>query len=198
MTFVRASLKVHKPEARAFVTTYHNGAAISAWCDAPEPRPIASGCYGRVGEIVDLMNRGTDFINHDTIKWTPPISYKFIASKMPKAQGEAYVKRCEDWFAANPPPVPKAAKAPLKYDTELVAKYFSRLTSVPETQDLINLWRAAGIPEERVQKSIEWHEKMDATSEERQAQIDAIFGPPEEPKKPKKVVKVIKAVKKRT
>jgi hypothetical protein len=119
---------------------------------------------------------------------------------MSKEQGDAYIKRCEEWFAAHPVAVPKAAKVPVQYDTELVAKYFSRLTKAPETRDLLKMWRAAGLPDERIQKSMEWHEKMDATAGERQARIDAIFGPPEEPKKVKKVkkvAKVIKAVKKR-
>jgi hypothetical protein len=197
MVFIRATLKIRTPEPRAFITTYHNGAAVSAWGDAPVPSPIPSGCPGRVGEIVDRMNRGAGFIKRDTIKWSPPLSYKFLASKMPKEQGDALIKRCEEWFAANPVYSPKLAKIPLQYDTELVSKYFSKLTTVPTTKDLLKMWRAAGIPEERIQKSLEWHEKMDATGDERQSRIDAIFGPPEEPKKPKKVVKVIKAVKKR-
>ena len=195
--FVRATLKVRVPEARAFITTYHNGAAVSAWGDAPEPAPIASGSYGRVGEVVDAINKGTGSISRPTTAWTPPLSYKFLATKMSKEQGDAYIKRCEEWFAAHPASVPKVSKAPVEYDTEMVAKYFSRLTSVPETRDLLKMWRAAGLPEERLQKMMEWHEKMDSTAGERQARIDAIFGPPEEPKKVKKVAKVIKAVKKR-
>ena len=196
-TFIRATLKVRAPEARAFITTTHNGATVSAWADAPLPAPIFSGCPGRVGEIVDAMNRGNDFIKRDTTKWTPPLSYKFLASRMSKEQGDAYIKRCEEWFEAHPLRVPETEKAPIEYDKEMVAKYFSRLTKVPETKDLLKMWRVAGLHGERIQKSMEWHEKMDATAEERQARIDAIFGPPEEPKKVKKVPKVIKAVKKR-
>jgi len=196
-TFIRATLKTRVPEARAFITTYHNGAAVSAWGDAPEPGPIPSGCPGRVGEVIDAMNKGAGSISRTTTAWTPPISYKFLASRMSKEQGDAYIKRCEEWFEAHPAPAPKIAKAPVEYDKEMVAKYFSRLTSVPETKDLLNMWRAAGLSEERLQKMMEWHEKMDATADERQARIDAIFGPPEEPKKVKKVAKVIKAVKKR-
>jgi hypothetical protein len=197
MTFIRATLKVHVPEARAFITTSHNGAVVSAWGDAPTPGPIPSGCPGRVGEIVDSMNRGVDFISRPTTKWSPSLSYKFQASKMTTENGAAYIKRCEEWFAANLVTPPKAAKVPCQYDTELLSKYFSRLTSVPETRVFFKILRAAGFPDERIQKSMEWHEKMEATSNERQARINAIFGPPEEPKKPKKVAKVIKAVKKR-
>jgi hypothetical protein len=146
---------------------------------------------------MDALNRGTGFIVRETTKWTPSIYYKFLATKMSKEQGEAYIKRCEEWFEAHPTPVPKVVKVPVEYNEELAAKYFSRLTSVPDTRDLLKMWCAAGLPEERCQKSMEWHEKMDATASERQARIDAIFGPPEEPKKPRKVAKVIKAVKKR-
>jgi len=195
--FIRATRKVRVPEARAFITTYHNGAAVSAWGDAPEPAPIASGSYGRVGEVVDAINKGSGSISRPVTSWTPPLSYKFLASRMPREQGEAYIKRCEEWFEAHPAPVPKVAKVPVEYNQDMVAKYFSRLTSAPETRDLLKMWRGAGLPEERLQKMMEWHEKMDATAGERQARIDAIFGPPEEPKKTKKVAKVIKAVKKR-
>lgn len=196
-TFIRATLKVRTPEPRAFITTYHNGAAVSAWGDAPEQPPIPSGCHGRVGEVVDSLNKGAGFVNRLETPWTPPISYKFLATKMSREQGDAYIKRCEEWFEAHPTPVPKVAKVPVEYDEEMVAKYFSRLTSVPETWKLLDMWRAAGLPEERLQKMMEWHEKMDASADDRQARIDAIFGPPEEPKKTKKVAKVIKAVKKR-
>jgi hypothetical protein len=196
-TFIRSTLKVRVPTSRIFITTSHNGAMVSAWCDASTPGPIPSGCPGRVGEVVDSMNKGTGSISRPMTKWSPPLSYKFLASKMSKEKGDKYIKRCEEWFAANPVAVPKASKAADEYDTELVAKYFSRLTNVPETRALLKLWRAAGLSDERIQKSMEWHEKMDATSDERQARIDAIFGPPEEPKKTKKVAKVIKAVKKR-
>jgi len=196
-TFIRATLKTRVPTSRIFMTTSHNGAVVSAWGDAPESGPIPSGCPGRVGEVVDALNKGAGSITRDTTKWTPPLSYKFLATKMSKEKGDAYIKRCEEWFEAHPVAVPKVAKVLVEYNQDMVAKYFSRLTSVPETRALLKMWRAAGLSEERIQKMMEWHEKMDATSDERQARIDAIFGPPEEPKKIKKVVKVIKAVKKR-
>jgi hypothetical protein len=195
--FIRATRKVRVPEALTFVSTSHNGAVVSEWWAAPVARTIPSGYPSRVGEVVDALNKGSGSISRPVTSWTPPLSYKFLASKMSKEQGEAYIKRCEEWFEAHPAPVPKVAKVPVEYNQDMVAKYFSRLTSVPETQDLLKLWRAAGLTEERLQKSMEWHEKMDATADDRQARIDAIFGPPDEPKKTKKVAKVIKAVKKR-
>jgi len=196
-TFIRATLKVRVPEALTFVSTSHNGAVVSEWWAVPVERRIPSGHPSRVGEVADALNKGSGSISRPTTKWTPPLSYKFLATKMAKEQGEAYIKRCEEWFEAHPASVPKAAKVPVEYNQDMVAKYFSRLTSVPETKDLLKMWRTAGLPEERLQKMMEWHEKMDATAGERQARIDAIFGPPEEPKKTKKVAKVIKAVKKR-
>jgi hypothetical protein len=92
--------------------------------------------------------------------------------------------------------VSRRVKHVLPYDTELVAKYFSKRTTVPDVSELAKMWQSAGLPEWRIQKIREWYQKMEATSSIRQAQIDAIFGP-EEVKKTKKAPKVIKAVKKR-
>jgi len=199
MSFKRATIKLRTRAAQNFTSTFQNGAMVSSWGDAPEPPPIPSGCPGRVGEVVDAMNRGTGFVKHTGVIWVPPISYKFLASKMPKEKADAYIKRCEEWFAERPMAPPKPEKIQVEYDTDMVAKYFSGLTNVPDQSDLFNLWRAAGFSEERLKKSQEWHEKMIAGADDLQARLNAIFGPPEPPtKKVKKVVKkVIKAVKKR-
>jgi hypothetical protein len=119
-----------------------------------------------------------------------------MASRMSVEQGEAYRVRCKTWIDEHPLAVPKRDKPVLSYDADVVTKYFSKLTSAPDTGELVNMWRSAGLPEWRLQKMQEWHEKMDASAPIRQARIDAIFGP-EEVKKTKKVAKVIKAVKKR-
>lgn len=194
MAFIRAPLKVRTPETRAFITTYHNGAVVSAWGEAPSQVPISSGSYGRVGEIVDKINLGNGSIQHGVPKWTPPISYRFIASMM--SNGDAYIKRCEEWFEQHPPCVPKASDHQVEYNKELVTEYYKGRTSVPDEAGLLSMWRAAGISEERIQKFMEKRRKMDERAAEDMVQFEAIFGPLEEPKV-KKVVKVIKAVKKR-
>ena len=198
MSFKRATIKLRTRAPLNFTSTFQNGAMVSSWGDAPAPPPIPSGCPGRVGEVVDAMNRGTGFVKHTSVVWVPPISYKFLASKMPKEKAAAYIKRCEEWFATRPVAPPKPEKIQVEYDTDMVAKYFNGLTNVPDRSDLFKLWRDAGCSEERFKKSQEWHEKMDAMADVHQERLNAIFGPPEEPKKVKKVVKkVIKAVKKR-
>ena len=183
--------------ARTFVSSFRNGAMVTDWVESA-PRPlIPSGCPGRVGEIVDAMNRGAGAVAAQRqTAWTPPMAYEFMASRMSEEQGEAYRVRCKTWIDEHPLAVPKRDKPVLSYDAEVVAKYFSKLTSAPETGELVKMWRSAGLPEWRLQKMQEWHEKMDASASTRQAHIDAIFGP-EEVKKTKKVTKVIKAVKKR-
>jgi len=185
------------PAALTFVSSFRNGAMVTDWVESTSNSRIPSGCPGRVGEIVDAMNKGLGAVAvYKPTPWTPPISYEFMASKMSEEQGEAYLKRCKTWFDEHPPAVPRRVKPVLPYDTELVAKYFSKLTVVPDVSELAKMWQSAGLPEWRIQKIREWHEKMEATSSIRQAQIDAIFGP-EEVKKIKKAPKVIKAVKKR-
>ena len=196
MVFIRAPLKVRPPETRAFITTHQNGAAISSWCEAPIQHPIPSGCPGRVGEIIDKINQGVGSINHSTSKWTPPISYEFIASTMPDR--DAYIKRCDEWFEQHLPRVLKVSEPPVEYNKEFIAKYYKGLTSVPDESELLTMWRAAGISEEQIQKFIDKRQKMAERAAEDMVQFEAIFGPLEEPKKVKKVVKVIKAVKKRT
>ena len=195
--FKRPIPRMAHPAALTFVSSFRNGAMVTDWVESTSNSRIPSGCPGRVGEIVDAMNKGLGAVAvYKPTPWTPPISYEFMASKMSEEQGEAYLKRCKTWFDEHPPAVPRRVKPVLPYDTELVAKYFSKLTVVPDVSELAKMWQSAGLPEWRIQKIREWHEKMEATSSIRQAQIDAIFGP-EEVKKIKKAPKVIKAVKKR-
>ena len=195
--FKRPIPRMTRPSALTFVSSFRNGAMVTDWVESAPPPRIPSGCPGRVGEIVDAMNKGLGAVAvYKPTPWTPPISYEFMASKMSEEQGEAYLKRCKTWFDEHPPAVPRRVKPVLPYDTELVAKYFSKLTVVPDVSELAKMWQSAGLPEWRIQKIREWYENMEATSSIRQAQIDAIFGP-EEVKKIKKAPKVIKAVKKR-
>lgn len=179
-----------------FVSTFHNGARVSEWVVAPSRSRIPSGTPGRVGEIADAMNRGDGAVARVKTHWTPPTTYEFIASKMPKEQGDAYIKRAEEWIAAHPPRALREPPPPLEYDMEMVAVYFQKLRTMPDKSELMKLWRRAGIPEARILQSLAWHEKEEAMADENQQKIDAIFGPAEV-KKIKKVAKVIKAVKKR-
>ena len=194
--FKRPIPRLARPAPLTFVSTFHNGARVSEWVAAPSRSRIPSGTPGRVGEIADAMNRGDGAVARVTTHWTPPTTYEFIASKMPKEQGEAYIKRAEEWLAANPPRAARATAPPLEYDTEMVAAYFQKLRDMPDKSDLMKLWRRAGMPEARVLQSLAWHEKEEAMADENQKKIDAIFGPAEV-KKVKKIAKVIKAVKKR-
>lgn len=195
--FKRPIPRMAHPTTLSFVSSFRNGAMVTDWVASATQTLIPSGCTGRVGEIVDSMNRGAGVVAAQRQSpWTPPIAYEFMASRMSEEQGEAHRKRCKAWFDERPPAAPKRDKPVLSYNADIVTKYFSKLTSAPETTELVKMWRSAGLPEWRLQKMEEWHAKMDASASTRQAHIDAIFGP-EEVKKTKKVAKVIKAVKKR-
>jgi hypothetical protein len=196
--FKRPIIRVKTPLLQFATEIRHNGSRASSWVPVTTTPIIANGAQGRVGEIVDSMRRGEAYITRPSPQpWAPPVDYEFIAKYMAKTERDAYIAKCKAWFDANPLPVPRVIPAPPKVDRLLIDALFAKYPGcVPPFEERIKVYRAAGVPEERVAKYIARHEKLEATSDERQKIIDRIF-----PNVPKKTVKqppkVIKAVKKK-
>jgi hypothetical protein len=144
------------------------------------------------------MRRGEAYITRPSPQpWTPPVDYEFIAKYMTESERDAYMARCKAWFDANPAPPPRVRTIPPDVDQALINALFAKYPGqVPPFEERIKVYRAAGIPEERIAKYVARHQKLEETADERQKIIDRIF-----PNVPKKTVKpppkVIKAVKKK-
>jgi len=205
--FKRPTIKRGFLAPKQFVTEIRpNGTRASTWV-TPVDRPvlIPNGTPGRVGEIVDLMYRGSDCVRRpEKTPWTPPMDYEFVARHMAEADRDAYLARCLEWFEAHPKPdvvqVAVASTGP-EPDRELVQALFKKYPGkVPPFEERIKVYKAAGYPEAYITKAIERHQKLVDTADERQKKLEEIFGkwPSANKTVPKPKGKVIKAVKKRT
>jgi hypothetical protein len=130
------------------------------------------------------------------------MDYKFVASHMHADVRDAYLKRCEEWFAAHPPRPHSARPVPIVLNTEPIIKLFARYRpSPPPLPELIGVWRSAGYSEAKIAKAKAWFEYCETHSVERQKELDAIFYKYPTANKPtpkaKAPVKPIKAVKKK-
>ena len=134
--------------------------------------------------------------------WTPPIDFEFISKSM--ADPDPYLKKCREWFEANPRTVTRLTKEPVVIDPRSVIDIFEKYSkgeegpTVPPVKELEEAWRAAGYSEEKIAKAVAHRVKIAATEDERQEVIDKIFAKfpsaykPGPKLKPKKVIKVDK------
>jgi hypothetical protein len=199
-TFQRPTLRKLGGVSKVFTTVQQGGASVSAWVADTKMRTVPTGTPGLVGEICTQMHRG-DCVKRPQSQWTPQYEYEYYAEKtLPESERAAYVERCKKWFEEHPPKTLKAPKAPIEYNREMIAEFYSKHSTMPSLDKRVAAFRKAGMPEERIQKHVAWHEVMEATSDERQKVIDDIFGvyvPPKSKTKTTKATKVIKPVKKK-
>lgn len=161
------------------------------------PQRISPLAKGLAAEIAHVMNNQV-LPGIPRSVWTPPNDYKYIAKYLPEDEAAMLIARCESWFEANPRPVVVPVEKP-QIDTDIIlalyAKYPGRRPPLEET---IDAWRSAGMSEERMNKYRAWWQKMEATSDERQKELDRIFAKYPSANKPvPKIKKVIKAVNKK-
>jgi hypothetical protein len=129
--------------------------------------------------------------------WTPPATPEFIAKHMDNP--EAFLKRCEDWYAQNPvaPPRGREPAPPLNLEP-VVALYKKWGVRVPPITEREKAWRLAGYTEAKIQKALAYHKRMEETADARQEALDLIFAKfpsankPTPKAKTKKVIKVVK------
>ena len=183
-----------------FVTEVRgSGARTAQWVPADNiSRRVPNGTPGRVGEIIDTMRRGEACIARSEQKpWKPSIDYELIAKHMHEAEREAYITRCKEWFAANPLAAKRRKSEASSFNIKLIEDLFTKYSGqAPPFEERMQVYRDANVPEAYIAKAIARHEHFEATSDERQRVLDAIF--PNVPKKSEKPKpKVIKAVKKK-
>jgi hypothetical protein len=124
------------------------------------------------------------------------MDYKFIARYMKNP--EPFIKKCEAWHEQNPPQEEEALTTNSVINYAPIIELYSKWYKVPPLPELEKAWRLAGYTEERIQKAIARREKLEATSEERQAILDQIFikfpsaSKPVPKPKTKKAIKVVK------
>jgi hypothetical protein len=173
---------------------------VSEWTEVHGGNIVASGSHGRVGEICDKINLGV--IQSKPKRFVPTYEHQFWAEKMlPKDEQDTYIKKCEDWFAAHPSKILKKLTEPVAYDCDSLARYWSLKTSMPPIAERAAAMVKAGVPLEIIEKHRAWDAMMDETSEDRQKDLDEIFGKyanskvVAKPKPPKS--KMLKPVKKK-
>ena len=183
-----------------FVTEVRgSGARTAQWVPADNiSRRVPNGTPGRVGEIIDTMRRGEACITRiEQQLWKPSIDYELIAKHMDEEEREVYITRCKEWFAAQPPTAKRRKSEASVFNIKLIEDLFAKYSGqAPPFEERIHVYRAANAPEAYITKAVARHEHFEATSDERQRVLDAIF--PNVPKKSEKSKpKVIKAVKKK-
>jgi len=123
-------------------------------------------------------------------EWTPPTEYLMVARGLHPEIREAYVTRCEEWFAARADAA-RIAREPRRetVDTEAVAALVTKYGAhVP-----ISEYRRVGYSEEALEKVRTHREWMESHEDELQAEIERRWPGSSKPK----AKKVIKAVKKK-
>lgn len=182
----------------AFVTTSLPGGGLASyWTPGSTTTVIPSGHKSLVGEILDRMRLGNATHPPPQRAWTPPVDYKFIASRM--ADPEPYIKRCEDWLAANPPKVAaERPPAPIFDTAPLIALFAKYKDRRPPCEAMCTAMLAAGHAEFRIAKYRQWCQNMEDTADARQKVLDLVFAKFPSANKPtpkikaKKVIKVVK------
>lgn len=163
----------------------------------PLIKKISPTATGYVANIARILNT-PDMPTRRMTEWTPPSEYLYIAKTLPDDEAALLIARCESWFESHKRPKSVTVQAPALDETpilELYAKYTDRRPPLEET---IVAWRSAGMSEERLNKHREWLNRMEATSAERQKDLDLIFAKYPSANKPvPKIKKVIKAVNKK-
>ena len=200
MSFKRPIIRRVAPAYTEFTTEIRaNGSRFSSWAPRMHTPCIVSGTSGVVGSIVDKMRLGDDSVRSPTKQlWTPPSDYEFIAKQLPVGEREAYLTRCQEWFAAHPPVTIKKRAAPKEYDGALVCAMYEKRQTRPPLAERVKVYRAAGYSEEYIEKVKAREKRWKDTKVERDAAFELIFARwPSASKPTPKPKKVIKAVKKR-
>ena len=199
-TFKPPTLRKLGGVSKVFTTVQQGGASVSGWVADTRMRVVPTGTPGRVGEICTQMHRG-DYAKLKVSKWTPQYEYEFYAEKMiPKNEQAAYIELCKKWFEDHPLNTLKAPKAPIEYNRDMIAEFYSKISTMPSLEERLAIFRKAGMPEDKIGKHVAWQKMMEAKTDAHQKVIDDIFGvyvPPKSKTKTATKTKVIKPVKKK-
>lgn len=161
------------------------------------PQRVSPWAKGVAADIAHVM-RNQVLPGIPVTEWTPPREYRYIAKHLPEDEAAMLIARCESWFEAHPPPVHVTVEKPV-IDTDVILALHAKYPNQrPPLEETIDAWRSAGMSEERMNKYRTWWNRMEATSAERQKELDRIFAKYPSANKPvPKIKKVIKAVNKK-
>ena len=170
------------------------GGKVSQWVPVSDAPVVWTGQPGVVGKIVSLMHRGEDMVQRPVNTWKASIDYEFIASKMDKASGEAYIKKSKEWFANLPAKPEISIKNPQTFvNSELMLNLYKKYhPHKPPTEETVETMRQAGYPETAVARVIKDAQWWDENSDKVQSDIDRIFGTAPTKTTTKKVIKAVK------
>ncbi|BAT22494.1 hypothetical protein [Yellowstone lake phycodnavirus 2] len=178
------------------------GGVVSRWTSNPSKPVIPSGHPSVVGQIVDKMRQGSCLAGTKPTVWTPPMTHDFVAKYMDNP--DAFLKRCEDWYAQHPGAVPRdRVTAPLLNLEPVIAVYKKWArgeggAKLPPISEREKAWRLAGYSDAKIHKALAYHKRMEETVDARQEALDLIFAKfpsankPTPKTKAKKVIKVVK------
>ena len=199
--FKRPIIRPRRTPSQFVTETTASGSKVSYWAPTEKTQVVPNGAHGRVGKIIDDMRLGSDSVHRPAASiWVPPIDYEFIAKHMPECEGAEYTSRCEEWFRSHPPAIIAKPREVVNYDTELIAKLFTKYCPhTPPIDARVEFYRAAGYSEAYIAKAKVRAKMLVDTSDDRQKALDLIFAkwPAANKTDPKAKPKVIKAVKKR-
>ena len=173
------------------------GGVVSRWTSGMSKPRIPPGHPSVPGQIIDTMRQGSCPSGTKPTVWPPPATPEFLAKHMDNP--EAFLKRCEAWYAQNTPAAPRVREPPPPLNLEpLIALYDKWAPEAPPIADREKAWRLAGYSEAKIQKALTHHKRMEETSDARQEALDLIFAKfpsankPTPKAKAKKVIKVVK------
>ena len=163
----------------------------------PLIKKISPTATGYVANIARILNT-PDMPTRRMTEWTPPSEYMYIAKTLPEDEAALLIARCESWFESHARPVTVTVEKPALDETPILELHAKYPNQRPPLEDTIDAWRSAGMSEESMNKYRTWWNRMEATSAERQKELERIFVKYPSANKPvPKIKKVIKAVNKK-
>ena len=163
----------------------------------PVIKKISPTATGYVANIARILN-SPDMPSRPNTEWTPPTEYKYMATFLPDDEAALLIARCESWFESHAHPVTVTVQKAALDETPILELHAKYPNQRPPLEETIDAWRSAGMSEERMNKYRTWWNRMEATSAERQKELERIFVKYPSANKPvPKIKKVIKAVNKK-
>ena len=169
----------------------------------PLPRPtcVAAVRPPTVFASVITKMRTLSVVHPKPPAWTPPVDYEFVANHLSVAERGAFIRRCEEWFAAQPPRVVREEVAGPVIDVEPILDCLEKhRPHRPPHAEYLEAVRKAGYPNAKLERVDAHYRWMEDTYDERTAKLDLVFAKWPAANKPTPVKtkpKVIKAVKKK-
>lgn len=208
--YKRPTPRVRGSAPQHFVSEAQPGGGVrSQWASYTSRARVPSGTPGVAGALIDKLRNPHPVHQPKVAQWVPSREYEYLAAHMSEAERGPWLEKCRDWFAAHAKPPPPHARAPAPaIDYQRIAAMYSVAPRTaggavkPPIAERVKVYRAAGCAEAFIAKAVARDAHLEATADERQEALDAIFAKWPAASKAAKVKakakpKVIKAVKKK-